>query len=207
MDEVKKITFVVDLDRCIGCKGCQVACKMANNVALGACRNPVKIVGPTGVYPDIQMYYLPAMCQQCENPPCVEVCPTGACYRNPDDGIILIDGNMCIGCRSCATACPYGATTFNNEMRIMGKCDTCLAARGAGEIPACVRNCAASALHVGDIGDPEGELSELLRLAGENAVHSLRDFGNRPTARYILRFAKWLDLLPQECNDVRRGRK
>ena len=204
---MKALTFVVDLDRCIGCKGCQVACKMANKVALGACRNPVKIVGPTGTYPDVQMYYLPAMCQQCANPPCVTACPTGACYRDPEEGIILIDQNMCIGCQSCSNSCPYGATAFNKEMRVMGKCDTCLDRRKSGEIPACVRNCSGGALHVGYLADPESEASVLLREAGEDDVHSMRDFGNNPTARYILRKAAWLDLLPRECNDVRRGKR
>ncbi len=102
---MKQLTFVVEVDRCIGCKGCQVACKMENNLALGTCRNPVKTVGPTGVYPDVQMYFLPSMCQHCENPACTKVCPTGACYQN-EDGIALIDQNLCIGCKSCAAACP-----------------------------------------------------------------------------------------------------
>ena len=70
---MKKMTFVVEVDRCIGCKGCQVACKMENQVALGSDRTSVKTIGPTGEYPDIQMYFLPVMCQQCENPTCVEM--------------------------------------------------------------------------------------------------------------------------------------
>ena len=65
---MKKITFVIDLDRCIGCHGCQISCKMENGVGLGACRNEVKDIGPTGTYPDIQLYFLPAMCQHCDNP-------------------------------------------------------------------------------------------------------------------------------------------
>ena len=75
---MKKITFVIDLDRCIGCHGCQISCKMENGVGLGACRNEVKDIGPTGTYPDIQLYFLPAMCQHCDNPACVKVCPEHA---------------------------------------------------------------------------------------------------------------------------------
>lgn len=203
---MKQITFVVELDRCIGCKGCQVACKMENNLALGTCRNAVKTVGPTGVYPNVQMYFLPAMCQQCENPPCVQVCPTGACYRN-EDGVTLIDQNSCIGCKSCATACPYQVNTFNHELMVMDKCTTCMQRREDGLEPACVKNCSGSALHVGDINDPDSEVSRLLREAGEEHVYTLRDFGNKPTVRYILKNDAWQDLLPQECHDTRRGRK
>lgn len=204
---MKKITFVVDLDRCIGCKGCQVACKLNNNVALGSCRNAVKTVGPTGIYPNVQMYFLPSMCQQCENPTCVEVCPTGACYKRSEDGIIVIDQNLCIGCKSCANACPYKVNTYNQELMVMDKCNTCIARREKGELPACVKNCSGGALHVGDINDPESEVSKLLKEAGEENVYTLRDFGNGPTVRYILRHAKWEDVLPQDCHDTRRGRK
>ena len=102
---MKQLTFVVDLDRCIGCKGCQVACKLENTVALGEGRNKVCTIGPNGIYPDLQMYFLPVMCQQCENPSCVQVCPTGACYKD-EDGVIQVDQSLCMGCGSCKRACP-----------------------------------------------------------------------------------------------------
>ena len=124
--------FVIDLDRCIGCKGCQVACKQENGVALGANRTLVRTVGPMGSYPDVQMYFLPTPCQQCADPPCVQVCPTGACRQNREEGVVLIDREQCIGCRSCGEACPYQANTFNQELRVMDKCDTCIAARAQG---------------------------------------------------------------------------
>lgn len=203
---MKKITFVIELDRCIGCKGCQVACKMENHIALGTCRNPVKTVGPTGTYPDIQMYFLPTMCQQCENPPCVAVCPTGACYQN-EDGITLIDQDQCIGCKSCANACPYQANTYNQELMVMDKCTTCITRRERGEVPACVKNCSGSALHVGDINDPDSEVSQLLKKAGKENIYTLRDFGNKPSVYYILKNDQWKDVLPQECYDTRRGRR
>lgn len=203
---MKKYIFVVDLDRCIGCHGCQVACKQENGVALGACRNEVKDVGPTGTYPDVQLYFLPAMCQQCENPTCAEVCPTGACYQDPEDGVVRIDRNVCIGCQTCAGACPYKVNTFNQELRVMDKCNICAQLREVGEQPACVKNCCGKALHVGDINDPESEVSRLIREAGEENVHTLRDFGNKPGVRYILRNAKWLDVLPQDCKETKRGR-
>lgn len=195
--------FVVDLDRCIGCKGCQVACKMENEVALGTNRTTVKAVGPVGTYPDLQMYFLPSMCQQCANPTCVNVCPTGACYKNSEDGVILIDQDKCIGCQSCKSACPYQVNNFNKELRVMDKCTLCSQLREAGEKPACVKNCPGRALMFGDINDPESEISIKLKEAGNENVYSLRDFGNGPSVRYILRNAKWQDVLPQECEELK----
>ena len=130
---MKKITFVIDLDRCIGCRACQISCKQENGVALGACRNEVKQIGPIGTYPDMQMYFLPAMCQHCENPTCAEVCPTGACYKDPTDGVVRIDRSVCIGCRTCEGACPYKVNTFNAELRVMDKCNICEQLRKEGE--------------------------------------------------------------------------
>ena len=198
--------FVIDLDRCIGCKGCQVACKQENGVALGANRTLVRTVGPMGSYPDVQMYFLPTPCQQCADPPCVQVCPTGACWQNRAEGVVLIDREQCIGCRSCGEACPYQANTFNQELRVMDKCDTCIAARAQGELPACVRNCAGGALRFGDLDDPESEVSRLLASVPAEKVHSLRDFGNGPSIRYILRRDKWVDALPQELETAKGGR-
>jgi len=204
---MKKNVFVVELDRCIGCKGCQVACKLENNLGLGTVRNAVKTVGPTGAYPDIQMYFLPSMCQQCEKPSCAAVCPTGACYIDPEDGVVLIDEEQCIGCKSCAEACPYKVNTFNQELLVMDKCNLCISSRKQGDIPACVKNCSGSALHVGDTNDADSEVSKLLMEAGEENIHTLRDFGNKPSVRYILKNDTWMDLLPQECHDTRRGMK
>ena len=200
---MKKITFVIDLDRCIGCRACQISCKQENGVALGACRNEVKQIGPIGTYPDIQMYFLPAMCQHCENPTCAEVCPTGACYKDPEDGVVRIDRNVCIGCRTCEGACPYKANTFNAELRVMDKCNICQQLRAEGETPACVKNCTAKALHVGDINDPDSEVSKHLCDAGAENIFTLRDFGNKPGVRYILRNDKWIDVLPQNSHKTK----
>ena len=204
---MKKMTFVIDLDRCLGCYACQVACKMENSVGLGSYRTKLKTVGPTGTYPDIQLYFMAVPCQHCENPACAAVCPTGACYRSDEDGVVHIDKDVCIGCKSCAAACPYEANTFNREMRIMDKCDVCAERRKNGEAPACVSSCPGRALHVGDINDPESEVSRLLRDAGEENVYSLRDFGNGPSVKYILRNARWQDVLPQDCKTAKRGRE
>lgn len=199
-----KESFVVDLDRCIGCKGCHVACKMENEVALGSDRTTVHCMGPVGTYPDLQMYFLPTMCQQCEDPDCAKKCPTGACYKDVEDGVIKIDKERCIGCKSCVTACPYDAMTFNKEMNMADKCDTCIHLRKIGDKPACVKNCAGRALIFGDINNPESEAAKALEKAGDENIYSLKEVGdNGPGVKYILRNAKWQDVLPQEAESLR----
>lgn len=203
---MKQYAFVIELDRCIGCKGCQVACKMENGTTLGSDRIKVRAVGPFGTYPDLQMYFLPTMCQQCENPVCVRVCPSGAVYKSKEDGVVRIETPKCIGCHSCNKECPYHANTFSETQRAMDKCTICAQLREEGEDPACVKNCSGKALHYGDINDPDSEVSRLLREAGEENVYRLRDFGNGPSTRYILKNAQWQDILPPELDEVSFGR-
>ena len=204
---MKKNILVIDLDRCIGCMGCQVACKLENNVALGTSRIRVLTIGPTGKFPDLQMYFLPVMCQQCENPSCIKVCPTGASYRREEDGDVLIDQEICIGCQSCQNACPYELNNFNNELRVMDKCTLCSHLEGTGEKPACVRNCAGRAMLFGDVNDPASDVSIALAEAGQEHVFALRDSGGHPAVRYILRHADWQDILPQEHQEQQGGRR
>ncbi|NTV89541.1 MAG: 4Fe-4S dicluster domain-containing protein [Clostridiales bacterium] len=203
---MKLNSMVIDLDRCIGCKGCQIGCKQENGVALGSSRINVLTIGPTGKFPDLEMYFLPVRCQVCTEPSCVKVCPTGACHVDSGNGSIQIDRDMCIGCRSCSKACPYGANLFNNELKVMDKCTLCEHMQKVGEKPACVKNCAGRAMFFGDINDPDSEVSRLLREAGSENVFSLRDTGNHPSVRYILRKAKWVDVLPSELSGSCPGR-
>ena len=114
-------TMVIDLDRCIGCFACEVACKQENNVALGVYYNKVLSIGPMGKFPDIKQYFLPSICQCCKDAPCVKVCPTGATYRT-DDGQILVNKEKCIGCKMCMAACPYGARSYNADTNVVEKC-------------------------------------------------------------------------------------
>lgn len=207
MARKKQLAFVVELDRCIGCKGCQVACHMENGTPLGTNRIKVHQVGPYGTFPELGMYFLPSMCQQCENPSCVRVCPTGAIWKNEADGVIELDTDKCIGCQSCNRACPYHVNTFSETRNVMDKCTLCVNSRAAGDGPACVRNCAGRALHWGDLADPESEVSKLLREAGEEHVFALRDEGNHPSGRYILRREVWQDLLPGELEEAENRRR
>ncbi len=177
--------MVLDVDRCIGCYSCVVACKLENNVALGNYWNKVLQVGPNGTFPDVEMYFLPVLCQHCDNPQCVKVCPTGASQKR-DDGIVLIDKDKCIGCQYCVMACPYGVRYFNEQTKVVEKCTFCAHLVAAGKDPACVADCCAKARIFGDLDDPNSNVSKALREAGSNSVHTLVDVGNNPSVRYIL---------------------
>ena len=164
-------TMVIDLDRCIGCFACEVACKQENNVALGVYYNKVLSIGPMGKFPDIKQYFLPSICQCCKDAPCVKVCPTGATYRT-DDGQILVNKEKCIGCKMCMAACPYGARSYNADTNVVEKCTLCQHLQAVGEKPACVKVCCAKARFFGDIDDPESDVSKasLLR-APKMCIH------------------------------------
>lgn len=182
--------IVVNLDKCTGCYACEIACKMENNVALGEHWNKVVEVGPFGEYPDITRYKLPSMCQQCADAPCVNVCPTGASYRD-EDGVVLIDREKCIGCKYCMMACPYGVRDWNKETKTVEKCTLCGQLTAKGELPACVKSCAAGARFYGDLDDPESDVSKELARYDESAIHTLEDVGNGPSTRYIYTFGEW----------------
>lgn len=103
--------MVIDTRKCIGCSACTVGCVMENKLSPGVVYRPV-IDSEVGTYPNVTRRFLPRPCMQCDNPPCVPVCPVEATWMR-DDGIVEIDYDACIGCRYCLTACPYGARTFD----------------------------------------------------------------------------------------------
>jgi len=103
--------MVIDLKKCVGCHACTVACNAENHLPPSVVYRPV-MEEEIGIYPNVSRRFLPRPCMQCENPPCVPVCPVNATYQR-EDGIVPIDYDRCIGCRACIAACPYGARTFD----------------------------------------------------------------------------------------------
>ena len=193
----------VDTKKCIGCYACEVACKMENDIALGERWNKVVQVEPFGEFPHVSTYWLPVMCQQCEESPCTHVCPTGASYRDEATGMVLVDKEKCIGCKYCMMACPYGVRSWNKAQRVVEKCTLCNHLTSAGELPACVKNCCGKARFYGDLDDPNSDVSKELAAAAPDAIHYMPDAGNGPLSAYILspKFGEWrADDLTQTTN-------
>lgn len=148
--------IATDLNLCVGCLSCSVACKVANNVPVGMFWNKTLRIGPntkeggSGQWPDVEMYFLTVQCQHCKDPECVKVCPTGASHKL-EDGTVQVDKEKCIGCQFCAMSCPYGVRYLNEEERVVEKCTLCEQKVAQGELPACVAQCGARARFFGDL--------------------------------------------------------
>ena len=196
--------IVTDLNRCVGCLACAVACKVANNVPIGSFWNKVLRIGPNpstegSDFPNVDMYFLPIQCQHCENPACVAVCPTGASHKL-EDGTVQVDKEKCIGCQFCAMSCPYGVRYLNEEERVVEKCTLCEQKTAQGELPMCVDTCVGLARWFGDMesgeyaqfSGPRGKkMGEVVDEFSEEDVHTLPNVGNNPSFRYILRDMTW----------------
>lgn len=182
--------IVIDLDRCMGCDSCTVACMQENRVDLGRRYTKVLEVGPYGEFPHAQRYFLPVKCQHCLNAPCVRVCPTKASYKR-GDGITLVDHTRCIGCQYCAMACPYGVRSYNHDTGVIEKCTLCSHLIDAGKTPACVDICPGHARLFGDLDDPSSEAAQVIASAGDGSVHHLADVGNKPGEAFILTRQAW----------------
>ena len=216
--------YALNIGRCIGCRKCVYACMKENNLS----RDPqiqyirvlkmkkegqgIDLESSVHDYPQEEAgeknhYYMPVQCQQCENPPCVKVCPVKATWQE-DDGLVVVDYNWCIGCRYCEAACPYHARRFNfakpkiprvelnpdmgylsNRPRYMGvmeKCTFCLHRTRNGRYPACLEACPTGARKFGDMNNPD---SEVRRIVEKERVYVLKqDLGTIPRFYYV--FAK-----------------
>ncbi|KAB7419515.1 4Fe-4S dicluster domain-containing protein [Bifidobacterium longum] len=186
--------IATDLNRCVGCLSCMVACKAVNNVPIGSYWNKVLRIGPslkegaTSSH-DVEMYYLPVSCQHCDNPECVSVCPTGASYKR-DDGVVLVDHSKCIGCQYCVMACPYGVRAYDTskDKGVIEKCTMCAHLIDKGEKPACVKHCPGQARKFGDLDDPESDVS---KLRAAKKTYKLKDVGNHPGVDYAMDKCAW----------------
>ncbi len=174
--------MVIDLRRCIGCHACTVACKSEFAVPIGKTRSWVEYV-EKGVYPDVSRTFLPRLCNQCSEPACVPVCPTGATYKRKEDGIVVIDADKCIGCKYCLQACPYDARFINPLTGTADKCDFCIHRVEQGIAPACVNTCQGRARIFGDMNDPASEVAKLI--ATEPVSVLRQEMGTGPNVYYI----------------------
>jgi len=218
----KRWAMIVDQKKCLkakeGCKDCVLACHRVHNVPdMPNPKQAVKWIWQAPfeeVFPEVGNVYmaeymkdslkgLPLMllCNHCDNPPCVRVCPTKATFRR-DDGIVMMDFHRCIGCRYCMAACPFGARSLNwldprpfikTELNmefptrtrgVVEKCNFCDERLAKGLIPACVEACKDKALVFGDVLDPNSEVRALLRQ--HPSTRRKQHLGTQPQVYYIL---------------------
>ncbi len=161
MAQKKRYAFVIDPARCIDCRACMVACRAEWNTPAGFTRLWVHSDGPKGTFPNLSQTYVPVQCHHCEDPWCVQACPTGATYKR-EDGLVLINEAACIGCGLCVNACPYQVRFRNPETGKADKCSACFTRVDAGEMPACVATCIGGARLFGDLNDPESMVSKAI---------------------------------------------
>ena len=145
--------FYFDMTACIGCKTCQIACKDKNDLPLGTLYRNTESY-ETGEFPKPGAYHLSVSCNHCEKPACVEMCPTKAMYKS-EDGVVLHDDSLCIGCGACVNACPYQVPKLLDTAAGLksGKCDSCVSIRANGNLPQCVAACPMRALEFGDLDE------------------------------------------------------
>ena len=210
----KKWAMVVDILRCAkkeGCTECSDACHRIHNVPnIPDAGRQITWIWTSpfdALFPEQPAYVealrgrqIMALCNHCENPPCVAVCPTKATFKR-DDGIVMMDYHRCIGCRYCMAACPYGARSFNwqdprpfihaidkgyptRTKGVVEKCNFCDERLARGLVPACVDACKGTCLAFGDLNDEHSHVRRLLR--SRPAMQRKPELGTRPKVFYLL---------------------
>jgi tetrathionate reductase subunit B len=184
----KKWGMALDVERCIGCHACSVACKVENSVSLGSFRTKVyyydfPAVNPHNNKETMKRSFLPTLCMHCEDAPCLSACPTEAISRGPD-GIIRINESECDGNRDCIKACPYGAIHIDPVSKVADKCDLCSHRLAVDMEPACVEVCPAEVYVFGDLNDPASKISTFLK-KNEKEISVLKPHENtKPSVKY-----------------------
>ena len=207
-DHIPQWGMVIDLQKCVGCESCTTACKAENRTPPGVSYNVV-MEQEHGEFPNVTRTHMPRPCLQCQNPPCVQVCPITATYKM-DNGITTIDYERCFGCRYCLVACPYGARYFDfgedydDEFDEEGKvevpeygnkrsledttgqamkCNYCHHRLERGEEPACVETCIGDARYMGDLADEDSEVAEMA--SDQRAFRLKEEQGTDPNMYYL----------------------
>lgn len=176
--------MAIDMDHCIGCQTCVVSCQLNNALRPGTSRNSVDML-EWGRWPEGDLAFFAHACIHCESPLCVDVCPTGASKKR-DDGIVVVDHELCIGCGVCVTACEYGARSINvrdgfhygenspapyeakgmQPINVADKCTFCFKRIDDGLQPACVSDCIAGVRAFGDLDDPASPVNAFIAERG-----------------------------------------
>lgn len=177
----KHFVMVLDLRKCIGCQACTSVCKIENNVPLGQYRTFVTET-EMGSFPDVRKGFLPQLCNHCDDPACVPVCPTGATFKR-EDGIVVVDNEVCWGCGYCISACPYDKRYFNKETKTADKCNFCAGRVDKGLLPACVETCIGGARVFGDINDKNSDVYKLFNNYSTTVLKESQ--GTKPQTFYI----------------------
>ena len=206
--------MVVDIKKCKDdCTDCMGACHKVHNVPdMGDPKSEIKWIWleeyehafPGRHHPylttALEHKHFPVLCNHCENPPCVRVCPVQATFKR-EDGIVMMDYHRCIGCRCCMAACPYGSRSFNwfdprphvdelyqgfptRSKGVAEKCNFCAERLAKGLIPACVEACKEKALIFGDVEDPHSEVREVLH--DQYTIRRKPELGTGPQVYYIV---------------------
>ena len=198
-----RLGLVTDLDTCVGWHACAVSCKEWNT---GGHSGPLPDHQPFGVDTfgvwfnrvhtfecgegaDSRTVHFPRSCLHCEQPACVTVCPTGASYKREEDGIVLVNEDLCMGCKLCSWACPYGAREYDYDSGVIKNCTLCIDRiyntnlDEEDRVPACVGACPTGARHFGDLGDPNSDVSLLVK--DRNGFDLMPELGYQPSNKYL----------------------
>ena len=158
---MKGVIFV-EAERCMACKSCELACAVAHSGSkdlLEALRESPRPVARVEVR-DVAGVSVPLHCRHCDPAPCAAVCPTGAIVKTELGGPVVMNEELCVGCRSCVLVCPYGVPQLKRDGTVVVKCDLCFERLEEGRIPACVEACPTKALKFRTLEEAEGEARE-----------------------------------------------
>jgi Fe-S-cluster-containing dehydrogenase component len=180
-------SMVMRQNHCIDCELCMEACVRTNHVPDYGWRTIIlersRPIGRGAT----ERIFMPILCNQCNQPPCVRVCPTVATYKDPTTGIVVMENRKCIGCKTCMAACPYNARYFNEETRAVDKCDFCYESRLSKGMTttACSEACPADVRVFGDLSDPNSRVYSLVHQP-ETTLWVLRpETGALPNVYYM----------------------
>ena len=179
----KRYGMLIDLDRCVGCYACQVTCKAEHDVPFGISRCRVE-THEAGSYPDVSKFFIPRLCNHCDNAPCIGSCEEKALLKN-SDGVVIMYSGRCTGCGKCYKMCPYDAIQESPVAGQAEKCDFCYSRVQSGRLPVCVQSCMGKAFIFGDMNDKK---SRIFQAISSSSIKVLKpELGTNPSVYYTFR--------------------